>query len=168
MSAPPTLRSFATATTHQWPTRSRSDAPMCRAWKTSRSRGPRPRFGRKLNARLPLQAVMNLNHRSLGIAGTRRRGSSISLIKQSRIVACNHQTSRASLSSTSQIPGVFARGAERVQTTPTFLAGIIKQFSLDYPKLTVEFSVATQPGITTIGPSRFAVGHGEYIWRNDR
>jgi hypothetical protein len=51
---------------------------------------------------------------------------------------------------------------------PDAPAGIIKQFSVDYPKLTIEFSVATQPGIRTIGPSRFSVGEGKYIWRNDR
>jgi hypothetical protein len=42
-------------------------------------------------------------------------------------------------------------------------AGVIKQFSMKYPKLTIEFSVDTQPGIRTIGPSRFGVLNGTYL-----
>jgi hypothetical protein len=51
---------------------------------------------------------------------------------------------------------------------PKARAGIIKQFSADYPKLTIEFSVATQPGIKTNGPSRFTIRDGKYISRSDR
>jgi hypothetical protein len=51
---------------------------------------------------------------------------------------------------------------------PDAPAGIIKQFSELHPKLTIEFTVATQPGIRSIGPSRFTVRNGEYISRSDR
>jgi hypothetical protein len=45
-------------------------------------------------------------------------------------------------------------------------AGVIKQFSALYPKLTIEISVATQPGIKLFGYSRFAVRDGKYIDRS--
>ena len=51
---------------------------------------------------------------------------------------------------------------------PKARAGIIKQFSRDYPKLTIEFSVATEPGIRTMGPSRFTIRDGKYVSRSDR
>jgi len=51
---------------------------------------------------------------------------------------------------------------------PKARAGIIKQFSTNYPRLDIEFVVATQPEIKTIGPSRFTVREGRYISRNDR
>ncbi len=35
--------------------------------------------------------------------------------------------------------------------------GLIKQFSELYPKVTIEFSVVTEPGIKTIGPSHFTI-----------
>jgi hypothetical protein len=51
---------------------------------------------------------------------------------------------------------------------PNVRAGVIKQFSKLYPKLTIEFSVATQPGIKTIGPSRFTIRDGAYVQRSDQ
>ena len=47
-------------------------------------------------------------------------------------------------------------------------AGVIKQFSELHPNLTVDFLVDTQPGIKTIGPTRFTVQNGKYISRSDR
>ena len=51
---------------------------------------------------------------------------------------------------------------------PDVRAGVIKQFSKLHPKLTIEFSVGTQPGIKTIGPSRFTIRDGAYVRRSDR
>jgi hypothetical protein len=51
---------------------------------------------------------------------------------------------------------------------PDVRAGVIKQFSELHPKFTIEFLVDTQPGIKTIGPSRFTVQNGKYISRSDR
>jgi hypothetical protein len=51
---------------------------------------------------------------------------------------------------------------------PNAPAGVIKQFSMDFPKLNIEFSVATEPGTKVIGPSRFSVRNGSYVSRSDR